>query len=197
MPADRTVKDSGTTGTNLYLHCWPEWAGTSRWDPEDKKEILKSYCISGNDRCDFLLKANQIRSFLEVSNLDLFFVTGQVLGFNARQRKAFLNAVMRYGMPPQDAFTNQWLVRDLRGKSEKEFKWVSTVFCLIGQKQTLLMQNIEEEKKKPSTKKLHNDQILFIFEQISYIDFLGFHNLVISATLKIIKSEHRCRCHDM
>uniref|UniRef100_A0A3Q2PE10 Chromodomain helicase DNA binding protein 4b n=1 Tax=Fundulus heteroclitus TaxID=8078 RepID=A0A3Q2PE10_FUNHE len=46
----------------------------------------------------------------------------EVLGFNARQRKAFLNAVMRYGMPPQDAFTNQWLVRDLRGKSEKEFK---------------------------------------------------------------------------
>ena len=46
----------------------------------------------------------------------------QVLGFNSRQRKAFLNAVMRYGMPPQDAFTTQWLVRDLRGKSEKEFK---------------------------------------------------------------------------
>lgn len=41
MPADRTVKDSGTTGTNLYLHCWPEWAGTSRWDPEDKKRNIK------------------------------------------------------------------------------------------------------------------------------------------------------------
>uniref|UniRef100_H3CKU8 CHD subfamily II SANT-like domain-containing protein n=2 Tax=Tetraodon nigroviridis TaxID=99883 RepID=H3CKU8_TETNG len=26
----------------------------------------------------------------------------EVLGFNSRQRKAFLNAVMRYGMPPQD-----------------------------------------------------------------------------------------------
>jgi hypothetical protein len=25
----------------------------------------------------------------------------EVLGFNARQRKAFHNAVMRYGMPPQ------------------------------------------------------------------------------------------------
>lgn len=46
----------------------------------------------------------------------------QVLGFNTRQRKAFLNAVMRWGMPPQDAFTTQWLVRDLRGKTEKEFK---------------------------------------------------------------------------
>ena len=51
-------------------------------------------------------------------------VNGQieVLGFNARQRKAFLNAVMRWGMPPQDAFNSQWLVRDLRGKSEKNFK---------------------------------------------------------------------------
>lgn len=46
----------------------------------------------------------------------------QVLGFNARQRKAFLNAIMRWGMPPQDAFNSHWLVRDLRGKSEKEFR---------------------------------------------------------------------------
>lgn len=28
---------------------------------------------------------------------------------------------MRYGMPPTDAFNTQWLVRDLRGKSEKNF----------------------------------------------------------------------------
>ncbi|XP_016119818.1 chromodomain-helicase-DNA-binding protein 4-like, partial [Sinocyclocheilus grahami] len=52
----------------------------------------------------------------------------EVLGFNARQRKAFLNAVMRYGMPPQDTFTTQWLVRDLRGKSEKEFKAYVSLF---------------------------------------------------------------------
>uniref|UniRef100_A0A8V0X2B4 Chromodomain helicase DNA binding protein 3 n=1 Tax=Gallus gallus TaxID=9031 RepID=A0A8V0X2B4_CHICK len=52
----------------------------------------------------------------------------QVLGFNTRQRKAFLNAVMRWGMPPQDAFTSQWLVRDLRGKSEKEFKAYVSLF---------------------------------------------------------------------
>lgn len=32
-----------------------------------------------------------------------------------------MNAIMRYGMPPQDAFNSQWLVRDLRGKSEKNF----------------------------------------------------------------------------
>jgi len=52
----------------------------------------------------------------------------QVLGFNARQRKAFLNAIMRYGMPPQDAFNSQWLVRDLRGKSEKNFKAYVSLF---------------------------------------------------------------------
>ncbi|XP_023659676.1 chromodomain-helicase-DNA-binding protein 4-like isoform X1 [Paramormyrops kingsleyae] len=52
----------------------------------------------------------------------------EVLGFNARQRKAFLNAVMRYGMPPQNAFTAQWVVRDLRGKSDEEFKAYVALF---------------------------------------------------------------------
>ena len=40
----------------------------------------------------------------------IYILCLQVLGFNARQRKAFLNAVMRYGMPPQDAFNSQWYV---------------------------------------------------------------------------------------
>ncbi|XP_072254958.1 chromodomain-helicase-DNA-binding protein 3 [Pyxicephalus adspersus] len=52
----------------------------------------------------------------------------EVLGFNTRQRKAFLNAVMRWGMPPQDAFSTHWLVRDLRGKTEKEFKAYVSLF---------------------------------------------------------------------
>uniref|UniRef100_A0A8C1RSV1 Chromodomain helicase DNA binding protein 3 n=1 Tax=Cyprinus carpio TaxID=7962 RepID=A0A8C1RSV1_CYPCA len=52
----------------------------------------------------------------------------EVLGFNTRQRKAFLNAIMRWGMPAQDAFSSQWLVRDLRGKSEKEFKAYVSLF---------------------------------------------------------------------
>merc|ERR1719244_2048104 len=52
----------------------------------------------------------------------------EVLGFNARQRKSFLNAIMRYGMPPQDVFNSQWLVRDLRGKSEKCFKAYTSLF---------------------------------------------------------------------
>ncbi|XP_056884415.1 chromodomain-helicase-DNA-binding protein 3 isoform X5 [Takifugu flavidus] len=52
----------------------------------------------------------------------------EVLGFNTRQRKAFLNAVMRWGMPSQDTFASQWLVRDLRGKTEKEFKAYVSLF---------------------------------------------------------------------
>lgn len=52
----------------------------------------------------------------------------EVLGFNARQRRAFLNAIMRFGMPPSDAFNSQWMVRDLRGKSEKEFKAYVAMF---------------------------------------------------------------------
>uniref|UniRef100_UPI00358E9CBD chromodomain-helicase-DNA-binding protein 3-like isoform X2 n=1 Tax=Myxine glutinosa TaxID=7769 RepID=UPI00358E9CBD len=35
---------------------------------------------------------------------------------------------MRYGMPPQDAFSSQWLVRDLRGKSEREFRAYVSLF---------------------------------------------------------------------
>ena len=42
--------------------------------------------------------------------------TIEVLGFNPRQRKSFLNAIMRFGMPPQDVFNTQWLVRDLKVK---------------------------------------------------------------------------------
>lgn len=52
----------------------------------------------------------------------------EVLGFNARQRKAFLNAIMRYGMPPQDAFNSQWLVRDLKCKSERTFRAYLSLF---------------------------------------------------------------------
>merc|ERR1712029_976890 len=52
----------------------------------------------------------------------------EVLGFNARQRKSYLNAIMRYGMPPQDIYNSQWLVRDLRGKSEKCFRAYVSLF---------------------------------------------------------------------
>ncbi|XP_021364893.1 chromodomain-helicase-DNA-binding protein 5-like isoform X3 [Mizuhopecten yessoensis] len=86
-------------------------------DFEDKESASKSRRRERNDR-DRPLPPLLAR------------VNGQieVLGFNARQRKAFLNAVMRYGMPPQDAFNSQWLVRDLRNKSEKVFKAYVSLF---------------------------------------------------------------------
>jgi len=52
----------------------------------------------------------------------------EVLGFNARQRKSFLNAIMRYGMPPQDVYNSQWLVRDLKQKPEKCFRAYVSLF---------------------------------------------------------------------
>ena len=35
---------------------------------------------------------------------------------------------MRFGIPPPDAFKSQWLVRDLRCKSEKEFRAYVSLF---------------------------------------------------------------------
>lgn len=57
-------------------------------------------------------------------------VNGQIeiLGFNARQRKAFYQAIMRWGMPPQDGHHSPWLVRDLRSKSEKVFRAYASLF---------------------------------------------------------------------
>lgn len=91
----------------------------------------KSECARKKINCTVVEESHLSVVFLLSFSFAFWPLTCQVLGFNARQRKAFLNAVMRYGMPPQDAFTNQWLVRDLRGKSEKEFKWVWWVFFII------------------------------------------------------------------
>ena len=57
-------------------------------------------------------------------------VSGQleVLGFNSRQRRSFLNAVMRYGMPLSDAYHSNWRPRDLKNKTEKEFNAYVSLF---------------------------------------------------------------------
>jgi chromodomain-helicase-DNA-binding protein 4 len=52
----------------------------------------------------------------------------EVLGFNPRQRKSFLNLIMRFGMAPENGNTNSWLVRDLRGKSERHFRAYVNLF---------------------------------------------------------------------
>ena len=45
-----------------------------------------------------------------------------------RQRKSFLNAVLRYGMPPENSQNSPWLARDLRGKPEKHFRAYVSLF---------------------------------------------------------------------
>lgn len=51
-----------------------------------------------------------------------------VLGFNTRQRKSFLNGVLRYGIPSEDDQSWQWNIRDLRSKSERHFRAYASMF---------------------------------------------------------------------
>lgn len=54
----------------------------------------------------------------------------EVYGFNPRQRRAFLTAVMRYGLPPKDFKTarDKWCIHNLRGKTEKAFQAYTSMF---------------------------------------------------------------------
>ncbi|XP_065656316.1 chromodomain-helicase-DNA-binding protein 3 isoform X8 [Hydra vulgaris] len=54
----------------------------------------------------------------------------EVYGFNPRQRRAFLTAVMRYGLPPKDfaLAKDKWCIHNLRGKSEKCFQAYTSMF---------------------------------------------------------------------
>ena len=60
--------------------------------------------------------------YIAVVNLIGWFC--QVYGFNPRQRKAFYNSILRYGMPPSDAYYTSWLPKELKGKSQMNFKLV-------------------------------------------------------------------------
>ncbi|XP_037392937.1 chromodomain-helicase-DNA-binding protein 4 isoform X1 [Pygocentrus nattereri] len=124
-----------------YNDCSQEDRGSRRDWQDDQSDNQSDYSVAseeGDEDFDERSEANTRRPSRKGLRNDkdkplpplLARVGGniEVLGFNARQRKAFLNAVMRYGMPPQDAFTTQWLVRDLRGKSEKEFKAYVSLF---------------------------------------------------------------------
>merc|ERR1712226_1328143 len=54
----------------------------------------------------------------------------EVYGFNPRQRRAFLTAVMRYGLPPKNfkAAKEKWCIHNLRGKTEKAFQSYTSMF---------------------------------------------------------------------
>ncbi|THD26034.1 Chromodomain-helicase-DNA-binding protein Mi-2 [Fasciola hepatica] len=49
----------------------------------------------------------------------------EVLGFNSRQRRSFLNAIMRYGLPPSD---QPWNVRELRCKPDRVMRAYTSLF---------------------------------------------------------------------
>lgn len=111
-----------------------------KWQPEnDGSDNNSDYSLPSDDNeddDDFEGDGNRRRSRFDRDDRDrtmpplLAKVNGaiEVLGFNARQRRAFLNAIMRYGMPPQDAFNSQWLVRDLKCKSEWTFRAYLSLF---------------------------------------------------------------------
>ena len=57
----------------------------------------------------------------------ILFVRSQVLGFNPRHRKGFLNSVMRFGMPPANAYHVRWKPRELKSIPENAFKLVNHI----------------------------------------------------------------------
>ena len=68
-------------------------------------------------------KGKSLRSYKPALPLLMENIKGtlHVFGFNPRQRKSFLNAIQRYGMPPLDAYSSHWMPRDLRGKPRSHF----------------------------------------------------------------------------
>ena len=96
----------------IWVQIWPVITDASSNNAPEEQEDIDFPDISDRKR-----KAGRDRPLPPL--LNKIGTNIEVLGFNLRQRKAFLNAIMRYGMPPPDAFKSQWLVRDLRGKSGK------------------------------------------------------------------------------
>ncbi|KAI6214790.1 hypothetical protein M3Y94_00309900 [Aphelenchoides besseyi] len=121
-----------------------DWASRQANRPEDDEEYRASFSDSesdetGNGSGTEGNDADRSRKRDRFSRPDrpdeklpplLTRVNGQieVLGFNPRQRRVFYNAIMRYGMPTSDGYRTQWLVRDLKTKSEKAFKAYSSLF---------------------------------------------------------------------
>ena len=45
----------------------------------------------------------------------------EVFGFHSRQRRAYVNLCMRYGLPPKENFQDRWIVRELSRKVNCNF----------------------------------------------------------------------------
>ena len=53
----------------------------------------------------------------------------EVFGFHSRQRRAYVNLCMRYGLPPKENFQDRWIVRELSRKVQCSFGNTSTLRC--------------------------------------------------------------------
>lgn len=117
--------DNGIVAAEPRDDNWDDGSGYSDYSSDDNRDDLGDDEIAARAR----MKRMERERERPLPPL-LAKVAGniEVLGFNARQRKVFLNAIMRYGMPPQDCFNSQWLVRDLRGKTERQFKAYVALF---------------------------------------------------------------------
>ena len=65
----------------------------------------------------------------------------EVFGFHSRQRRAYVNLCMRYGLPPKENFQDRWIVREL----SRKVKIMSVVYGLavaVTQNQCFIFVNI-------------------------------------------------------
>ena len=53
----------------------------------------------------------------------------EVFGFHSRQRRAYVNLCMRYGLPPKENFQDRWIVRELSRKVQCSFGHTNTLRC--------------------------------------------------------------------
>ncbi|PAA78378.1 hypothetical protein BOX15_Mlig006386g1, partial [Macrostomum lignano] len=88
--------------------------------PEDDDEFADGEAAAGRRRRDRDVKMPPLLSKLN-NQIEVF-------GFNPRQRRAFLNSVMRFGLPPSDVYNSAWMSRDLRSKPEKVFRAYTSLF---------------------------------------------------------------------
>ena len=54
----------------------------------------------------------------------------EVFGFHSRQRRAYVNLCMRYGLPPKENFQDRWIVRELSRKVNCNFVETRTAHWL-------------------------------------------------------------------
>ncbi|XP_019855875.1 PREDICTED: chromodomain-helicase-DNA-binding protein 5-like isoform X1 [Amphimedon queenslandica] len=92
-------------------------------DEESDDEVDFSTVSRRKARTAFKSKSEVVPPLLAKMNNTI-----HVYGFNPRQRKAFLNSILRYGMPPDNALSSSWLPKELRNKNEATFNAYVSMF---------------------------------------------------------------------